>query len=131
MWAVSKDGEIGKAFFFSSLEYTGLHFHHLRAAGHFSSFSDLFSISLISALVYKHLVTVCQIQKEDINSSCFVTLTLYLSALSFLCLVISSVSPFWSPTTHSTASPIMSATFLFFPSVSSISSAACGSVSPL
>lgn len=43
----------------------------LPAAENFCSFSDPFSFSLISVLVYKHLVAVCQIQREDINSSHF------------------------------------------------------------
>lgn len=56
---------------------SGLYLHLLLAPGHFSSSSDPFSMSLISGLVSEHLVSVCQIQKEDINSSCFGTLTLF------------------------------------------------------
>lgn len=138
MWAVSKDS-IGRKLFLcfvllSPPLNSGLPLHLLLAAGHFSSFTDPFSMSLISVLVYEHLVTACQIQKEDINSSCFGTLTLssICPRYRFLCLVISSsLSLSQSPTTHSTASPITSAAFLFFPSESSIFSAACGSVSPL
>lgn len=77
-----QDGYIGKTLplfcfvLFSPPLNSGLHLHLLLSAGHFSSFSDPFSVSLISVHVYELLVTVCQIQKEDINSSCFGTLSL-------------------------------------------------------
>ena len=101
----------------------------LLAAGRSSSLCDPFSVSLISVLVYEYLVTVCQIQKEDINSSRFGTLTLFFSLIRpRYRFFASSFPPRYlfprPPTTHSTASPITPATVLFFPhSVSSISSA--------
>ena len=110
----------------------------LLAAGRSSSFCDPFSVSLISVLVYEYLVTVCQIQREDINSSRFGTLTLFFFPLigpryRFFAL---SFPPRYlfprPPTTHSTASPITPATVLFFPPLCHRSLLqACGSVLPL
>lgn len=91
--------------------------HLLLTAGHHSSLSDPLSVSLIIVLVYKHLVTVFQLQNEDKNSTCSGTphTFLCLSVSSFLCLVIfSSLSLFQSPTTNSPASPITSSTVQFF-----------------
>lgn len=132
MWCVSKD-RISSPLLFSSLLNSGLHFHLFLGAGHFSSFTDPFSVSPISAL---DSTCHCLSDVGDINSSCFGTPYTFLYPLPvrviiflpchFLLTISFSVSFH-----HSTASPITSATFLLFSSVSSISSAQYVSVSPL
>lgn len=87
-----------------------------------------------SQCVYEPLVTVFHIQKEDINSGCSPASHVPLSVHTIVSLLVisPSLSLLQPPTTHSTASPITSAAFLPSPpSVSSISSTACASVSPL
>lgn len=109
----------------------------LLAAGRSSSFCDPFSVSLISVLVYEYLVTVCQIQKEDINSSRFGTLTLFflLSGrviVSLPCHFLLAISsPGLQPLTRQPP-PSRRLQFCFFPALCHRSLLqACGSVLPL